>query len=82
MRLTQVGPQNLGFRKLSCVILALPQVGAPTRIRTWDLLLRRRTLYPLSYRGIIAYPSTLIACAIAAPGCQRAAILEKTAGKI
>src|SRR5690606_36160376 len=25
--------------------------GAPTKIRTWDLPLRRRTLYPLSYRG-------------------------------
>ena len=25
--------------------------GAPDRIRTCDLLLRRQTLYPLSYRG-------------------------------
>lgn len=28
-----------------------PSYGAPTRIRTWDLSLRRRALYPLSYRG-------------------------------
>lgn len=27
--------------------------GAPDRIRTYDLLLRRQTLYPLSYRGAI-----------------------------
>ncbi|ETJ01163.1 MAG: hypothetical protein Q605_AUC01123G0005, partial [Actinomyces urogenitalis DORA_12] len=29
-------------------------VGAPDRIRTCDLLLRRQTLYPLSYRGPLA----------------------------
>ncbi len=29
-------------------------IGAPTRIRTWDLRLRRPSLYPLSYRGSVA----------------------------
>ncbi len=27
------------------------RLGAPRRIRTFDLPLRRRSLYPLSYRG-------------------------------
>ena len=29
------------------------QKCAPTRIRTWDLLLKREQLYQLSYRGNI-----------------------------
>ena len=34
--------------------------GAPDRIRTYDLLLRRQTLYPLSYRGAIVYFTGLV----------------------
>ena len=32
-------------------VIAVGVVGALTRIRTWDLPLRRRMLYPLSYQG-------------------------------
>jgi hypothetical protein len=36
--------------------LAIHQ-GAPSAIRTRDLLLRRQSLYPLSYRGQTGGPS-------------------------
>ena len=36
---------------LSLSALARDFVGAPSAIRTRDLLLRRQSLYPLSYRG-------------------------------
>jgi hypothetical protein len=37
--------------RLSLSALARDFVGAPSAIRTRDLLLRRQSLYPLSYRG-------------------------------
>lgn len=48
-------PCDLGAPEVEPVLTHLafvqPLCGAPTRIRTWDLSLRRRALYPLSYRG-------------------------------
>jgi hypothetical protein len=35
--------------------LTCKNTGAPGRIRTCGLLLRRQTLYPLSYGGAVAY---------------------------
>ncbi len=32
-------------------MITIGVLGALTRIRTWDLPLRRRMLYPLSYQG-------------------------------
>ena len=43
----------------------------PNRIRTCDLLLRRQTLYPLSYRGVPKYVSTLKEVLLTAETCQR-----------
>jgi hypothetical protein len=41
------GTQPQPTRGASCLV----RVGAPSRTRTCDLLLRRQPLYPLSYRG-------------------------------
>lgn len=35
---------------------AITSIGAPDRVRTCDLRLRKPTLYPLSYRCIIKFP--------------------------
>src|SRR5690606_39268395 len=44
--------------------------GALDRIRTYDLLLRRQTLYPLSYEGVHRRrPSTRCTRLPARPGC-------------
>ena len=43
----------------------------PNRIRTCDLLLRRQTLYPLSYRGVPKYVSTLKEVLLTAETRQR-----------
>ena len=57
-RITVAGPVIVGVRltQAACahgLAPALPEkveIGAPDRIRTCDLRLRRPTLYPLSYR--------------------------------
>ena len=57
-RITVAGPEIVGVRLTQAahahgLALALPEKGrngAPDRIRTCDLRLRRPTLYPLSYR--------------------------------
>ncbi len=57
-RITVAGPEIVGVRLTQAayahgLALALPAKvgnGAPDRIRTCDLRLRRPTLYPLSYR--------------------------------
>ena len=36
-------------------LVNLSEYGAPGRSRTCDPPLRRRMLYPLSYRGVIVY---------------------------
>jgi hypothetical protein len=43
-----------GRPKFGLLIWAL--MGAPSRIRTCGLLLRRQSLYPLSYRGRAGRP--------------------------
>ena len=35
-------------------------LGALERIRTFDLPLRRRTLYPLSYEGVLGFGSRFL----------------------
>ena len=43
---------QLSFLTMSFLLVGeRPNAGAPTRIRTWDLPLRRRTLYPAELPG-------------------------------
>ena len=58
------------------------KVSAPNRIRTCGLLLRRQTLYPLSYRGVPVYPSSLLGVPCPARGCEPREIGDEWAREI
>src|ERR1700753_4273387 len=54
---TRRAPRTVNPERLTTSRLTRSFMSAPTATRTRDLLLRRQSLYPLSYRGPTAKPT-------------------------